>query len=87
MSLYPKSYRTTQGKRPRDRWGPCRECGWPGRFVCRRCSSWRCGICVVFRAAPGQPGTYHATCTPKCRARMTTSTAEHVRTLTRKGGR
>lgn len=84
-SAFPKTYRERQGERVKDRWGPCRECGYPGGFQCRRCKSWRCGACIRFRKARGaEPGVYHAVCDPKCRNRMNPAVAERVRELVRR---
>jgi hypothetical protein len=88
MSYFlPKSYGTRQGKRKADRWGPCRECGYPGALKCFRCGAWRCRDCSRLRKAPRAPeGTYHVTCWPRCRARMNPAIAARVRELQRVEG-
>jgi hypothetical protein len=84
MSRYfPKTISPRQGKRMKDRWGPCKECGDPTAYRCRKCEAWRCITCIRFRAAPGMPGVYFAGCYPKCRKRMHPVVAQRVRKVTR----
>lgn len=85
MSYFlPKSYGPRQGTRVKDRWGPCKECGYPATFKCFRCHNWRCGTCVRFRKARGErEGVYHCACWPKCRKRMRPEIAERVKGITR----
>jgi hypothetical protein len=82
-ALFPRTFAPRQGQRKRDRWGPCKACGYPAGYVCAKCSSWRCASCVRFRAAPGRSGLYFAHCLPRCQARMNPDVAERVRALTR----
>lgn len=70
MTLLPKTYGKRQGRRKRDRWGPCKECGVPTGLRCSRCKSWRCITCVRFRKVPNRVGVYALVCLPRCRARM-----------------
>jgi hypothetical protein len=82
-TLFPLTYRKRQGKRKADRWGPCTECGWPGRFRCFRCKAWRCNACTYLRATP-EVGRYIAHCIGKCRPRLSPAAAKRVGGLARK---
>lgn len=83
MSVFPKTYRARQGKRAADRYGPCKECGYPARLRCSSCESWRCRECAVFRQVPGRVGIYSCRCYPRCRKRMRPEVVELVKRVTR----
>lgn len=71
MRLLPLRIKSArQGKRKRDRWGICKGCGYPAGVRCRKCKGWCCKECLTLRAAPGQVGVYYATCSPRCRKRL-----------------
>lgn len=78
MTLLPKKYRPRQGLRKSDRWGPCKECGYPASFRCLRCKSWRCRDCIRLRKT-GRIGVYTAGCYPRCRKRMNPAVAKRVK--------
>lgn len=80
--LLPKTFRPRQGLRASDRFGPCKECGYPGAFRCFRCRNWRCRDCIKLRRGD-RVGVYLATCFPRCRLRMKPEVAAIVRRATR----
>lgn len=83
---FPKSLAPRQGKRQRDRWGPCNECGEPTAMRCAECHAWRCGqYCGRLRAVPKAIGLYRFRCSPKCRLRMRSEVAARIRGKTRAG--
>jgi hypothetical protein len=79
-----------QGKRKRDRWGPCKECGLPSEHRCDVCGNWRCfGVRAAFYAAgiehgalrkvKGSLGLYRFKCKPACRLRMRSVVLKEMR--------
>lgn len=68
-----------QGKRKKDRWGLCMECGHPTAIRAACCKHWRCQDHLTLRRVPGQIGIYRVRCLPKCRLRRRPEVATAIR--------